>query len=94
MIDSSIEGCYSNDNGGGVVIDSSGSGSGNAGLLPAEDLADAASCDYVLNVNTDVFHYPGCKSVKRMKEENKRYYNGTRESVIGMGYRPCGNCNP
>ena len=71
-----------------------GSGSGNAGLPPAEDPADAASCDYVLNVNTDVFHYPGCKSVKRMKEENKRYYNGTRESVIGMGYRPCGNCNP
>ena len=29
MIDSSIEGCYSNDNGGGACIDSSGSGSGN-----------------------------------------------------------------
>ena len=29
MVDSSIEGCYSNDNGGGACIDSSGSGSGN-----------------------------------------------------------------
>ena len=71
-----------------------GQGSGNAGSLPAEDPADATSCDYVLNINTDVFHYPWCKSVKRMNEENKRYYSGTRESVIGMGYRPCGNCDP
>jgi len=51
--------------------------------------------DYIGNANSMVFHYPGCSSVKRMKESNKRYYeNVTREDMINKGYKPCGNCNP
>lgn len=50
--------------------------------------------DYILNTNTKKFHYTGCRSVKQMKEKNKKYYTGTREECIGMGYDPCGNCNP
>lgn len=49
---------------------------------------------YILNTNTEKFHDPSCKSVTQMREENKREYTGTREEVIGMGYSPCGNCNP
>ena len=50
--------------------------------------------DYILNTNTKKFHYTGCRSVKQMKEKNKKYYTGTREECIGMGYDPCGNCKP
>ena len=50
--------------------------------------------DYILNTNTKKFHYTGCRSVKQMKEKNKKYYTGTREECIGMGYDPCGNCRP
>lgn len=53
-----------------------------------------AGTDYILNKNTKKFHYPECRSVKQMKEKNKKYYTGTREECIGMGYDPCGNCNP
>lgn len=50
--------------------------------------------DYILNTNTKKFHYTDCRSVKQMKEKNKKYYTGTREECIGMGYDPCGNCKP
>ena len=49
---------------------------------------------YILNKNTKVFHLPSCKSVEQMKASNKRTYTGTRQDVINMGYRPCGNCHP
>ncbi len=49
---------------------------------------------YILNTNTRKFHYPDCKSVKQMKEKNKKSYTGTREEIIAMGYVPCKNCNP
>lgn len=61
---------------------------------PTEASNQSKEMDYILNKNSDVFHYPGCKSVKRMKESNKIYFTGTREEVIGKGYRPCQNCNP
>ena len=51
--------------------------------------------DYIANKNTKKFHYPGCKSVKQMKESNKVYFNGvTREYMMEQGYDPCGNCDP
>lgn len=50
--------------------------------------------DYIINTNTGKFHYTWCKSVSKMAEKNKWYYNGTRDSVVAMGYVPCKNCNP
>lgn len=50
--------------------------------------------DYVLNKNTKKFHYSGCSSVKQMKDKNKKFYTGTREECISMGYDPCGRCKP
>ena len=49
---------------------------------------------YILNTNTDKFHYPSCSSVKQMSEKNKRTYTGTREEVIEQGFNPCKRCNP
>ena len=50
--------------------------------------------DYVLNTNTGKFHYTWCSSVDQMKNSNKRFYTGTREEVIAMGYDSCGRCHP
>ena len=50
--------------------------------------------NYILNTNTHKFHYPWCSSVDQMKEKNKWYYSGTRDSIIEMGYVPCKRCNP
>lgn len=50
--------------------------------------------DYVVNTNTEKFHYPYCSSVKKIKESNRWDYHGTREKLINMGYVPCKNCNP
>ncbi len=49
---------------------------------------------YILNTNTHKFHYPDCKSVKQMKDKNKRKVESTREEIISKGYDPCGNCKP
>ncbi len=49
---------------------------------------------YILNVNTGKFHLPGCRSVKQMKDKNKREVRSTREDMIAQGYSPCANCNP
>lgn len=49
---------------------------------------------YILNVNTKVFHYPTCRSVKQMKESNKREFYGTSDAAKNQGYKSCGNCNP
>ena len=50
--------------------------------------------DYVLNKNSQKFHYPSCGSVAKMKEKNKTYFTGAREELIKRGYEPCGNCMP
>ena len=49
---------------------------------------------YVLNTNTKKFHIPTCRSVKQMKDKNKKDFCGSREEVIAKGYSPCKNCNP
>ena len=49
---------------------------------------------YILNTNTKKFHYPNCRSVKQMKDKNKKYISGSRDEVIAKGYIPCKICNP
>lgn len=50
--------------------------------------------DYVLNTNTMKFHKTTCSSVGEMASKNKQEYHGTRDSVLAMGYSPCGKCHP
>lgn len=51
--------------------------------------------DYIANKSTKKFHYPGCSSVKKMKESNKVFFfDVTRDFMIEQGYDPCGNCDP
>ena len=50
--------------------------------------------DYVLNTNTNKFHYPSCSHADRIKAHNRQDYCGTREEVISWGYSPCAVCMP
>lgn len=59
-----------------------------------EKSAEPAAVNYILNTNSKKFHYPSCSGVKRMKEENKASFTGTREEAIAKGYTPCGTCKP
>ena len=62
-------------------------------LQPDGDLTGQTT-SYVLNQNTMKFHMPDCSSVAQMKEENRVYFEGTREEIMEMGYTPCGQCEP
>ncbi|MCP4262484.1 MAG: hypothetical protein GY774_34015 [Planctomycetes bacterium] len=53
----------------------------------------AASYKYVSSKNSQVFHRPNCRSVKRIKPENLVGYN-SKDEVIQAGKRPCKVCKP
>ena len=55
---------------------------------------DVPEQTYILNTNTKKFHRTGCGSADQIKQENKEEFTGTRDELIGLGYEPCGNCNP
>jgi DNA-entry nuclease len=56
--------------------------------------ASSGEMEYVLNTNSHKFHDPSCSSVDSISAANRQDYTGTRESVIAMGYEPCGRCKP
>lgn len=51
-------------------------------------------CTYIINTNSGKFHLESCSGARRIKEENRQEYNGTRQQLISEGYEPCGICNP
>lgn len=64
-----------------------------------ESAADAARTSseegtYILNKGTMKFHKPDCSSVSDMKAKNKKEYVGSRETLLDLGYEPCGRCKP
>jgi len=59
-----------------------------------QQVFETVGTDYIVNKNTEKFHYPSCSSVDDMKEENKLYFNGLREQLIDQGFVPCKRCNP
>ena len=61
----------------------------NAGIT-----TENAELTYVLNVKSKRFHYPECRGVRDMKEENKGSFYGSRDEAIAEGYTPCGTCKP
>jgi competence protein ComEC len=48
---------------------------------------------YVGSIKSDVFHYPSCSYVKKIKPENIIWFS-SRDDAIAHGYRPCKVCNP
>ena len=68
--------------------DESNNTSGDRGIPVFDD-----GVEYIGNKNTHAFHHLWCQSVVEMKEKNRvEFYS--RDEAIGMGYKPCGRCNP
>lgn len=79
----------------GVTIDySNGDSYENETSDVTRETPQTQEVNYILNTNSDIFHYPTCRSVSTMSETNKEYYIGSREDVIQRGFRPCKNCSP
>lgn len=64
------------------------------GVVEENRPREEVGTEYVLNTNTKKFHYPDCKSVKSIKQENFGTFTGARETLLDQGYSPCGNCKP
>lgn len=56
--------------------------------------ADEGAKEYIININSDIFHKPDCASVKKMAEKNKERFQGRRSVMIDQGLKPCKNCQP
>ena len=56
-------------------------------------LPDGAASYYIGNKKSHIFHFPDCKSVENMNEDNKIFFS-TRDDALEETYRPCGKCNP
>ena len=77
--------------------DSKGEGTlraADSGAGDTEGQSDIREWKYIINVNSQKFHLPGCQSVEKMSRKNMQGFNGSREELIEMGYEPCKNCNP
>ena len=46
---------------------------------------------YVASKNSTKYHAPWCSGAKRIKEENKIWFNNKEEAEV-MGYTPASNC--
>ena len=69
-----------------------GSAAGENGF--EEKIKEIPALTYVCNFKTFIFHRPECETVSRMSEKNKVYSEQSRQELIGLGYRPCGICDP
>ena len=69
------------------------SGSANTSLSPETNSADSSQHRYIGNKNSRVFHLSNCKSVNKMSDKNKVYFDN-REQAAESGYSPCGDCKP
>ncbi|MDE6774920.1 MAG: hypothetical protein K2J37_01235 [Ruminococcus sp.] len=49
--------------------------------------------DYVLNTSRMKAHYPDCRDVNKIDNENRQDYYGTAEDLQSMGYSACGHCH-
>lgn len=78
---------------------SSGAGGGSVGTGNNFNTYDNASqqdttASYVLNKNSKKFHYPSCRSVKKIAPKNYATSSSARDVLISQGYSPCKICNP
>ena len=60
-------------------------------LLSAEPTEETR---YIVNILSNKFHLPDCSGAAGMKEENRRYFSGTRDEALARGFEPCGYCKP
>lgn len=78
------------------------SSDGNSDVSEADTPVDAASPDpsqgkssgkFVASKDSDKFHWPDCKWVKRILAENEIWFDSAADA-IAAGYGACGTCHP
>ncbi len=62
--------------------------------ISTETSTEEKSITFVINISSKKFHNPECKSVKDIKEYNKKETSQSREELVNGGYSPCKTCNP
>ena len=77
----------------GIEIDYATGISKEKGSNTSEDTSNEIMT-YILNTKSRKIHYVDCKGVRRIKEENKKMYTGTKADLRKEGYEPCGICTP
>lgn len=84
------------ENGSSRDTGNSQSSSGDASNFNTYDnpAQQQTTASYVLNTSSGKFHYPSCKSVKKIAPQNYATSNSSRDELIAQGYEPCGNCHP
>lgn len=55
---------------------------------------ESGTVGYILNTRSMKFHEIDCGTGQRTSEEYKQESSFDRDTLINMGYTPCGNCNP
>ncbi len=58
------------------------------------DTTENDKVNYIVNLNSGIFHNKKCDSVSDMSKYNKLYFYGTKEELNKMGYASCKKCNP
>jgi methylphosphotriester-DNA--protein-cysteine methyltransferase len=51
------------------------------------------SIQYAGNLRLKIFGHLNCKSGRRMKKENRVFFQ-TEIEAVSSGFRPCGHCMP
>ena len=54
---------------------------------------ERVECEYILNIRSKKIHKITCGTAARIHDENRRYYEGTADTLIDEGYSFCGNCH-
>ncbi len=56
------------------------------------DRFDSVKITYVLNKSSKKIHKQNCGTGTRIREKNKRVYQGDLDRLFEKGYTTCGNC--
>ena len=75
------------------IMNQGNDGSGqSAQILDSRfQIPDSARGNFVASRNGSAYHYPWCPSAKKIKEENRIWFQ-TEEEARKVGYKPAGNC--
>jgi len=58
-----------------------------------DQTAPANEYKYVGNTKSKKFHQLNCRSVKKLKSKNRKYFKD-KEEAVKQGYTPCKLCKP
>lgn len=78
----------------GITIDYATGESWETENTSSENQNTTEVSDYVLNTNSMKIHRPGCSSVSKISDNNRKDYHGRISDLISEGYDACKQCNP